>query len=227
MVQPGTSLFEREDAATRRRPSQARAEQTVERIQKAMLELIAQEGYAAASTNRIAEQAGVNIASLYRYFPNRQAIALSLYENTSAGLARLTHQWLTANMAVPIETSMQRLIMLIMEYVDRHQVALLRLRDEVPELRERAAPMSLETLAYHSSRLYLEQQLGRIDKATLSRKLFFVQHLGMGLIRQFVLEQPPGLSKAQFAAELTDLVVLYLRSPTRRRKSAGRTAGSR
>lgn len=215
MAQPGSKLFEREQTLARRRPSQARAEQTVERIQKAMLELIAKEGYAAASTNRIAELAGVNIASLYRYFPNRQAIALALYESAASGLARRTHEWLTTNMSAPIETSLRRLIMLVMDYVDRHQVALLRLRDEVPELRERAQPMSLETLVYHPSRLYLEQQLGRTNKAALSRKLFFVQHMGMGLIRQYVLEKPRGISKAQFAAELTDLITLYVRAPTR------------
>lgn len=212
MSQPGEKLFEREDASTRRRPSQMRAEQTVERIKRATLELIAKEGYAAASTNRIAERANVNIASLYRYFPNRQSIALALYESASAGLARLTHDWLTANMSTPVETGMRKLVILIMDYVDREQVALLRLRDEVPELRERARPMSLETLAYHPSRLYLERQLGPIDKATMNRKMFFVQNMGMGLIRQFVLDRPPGLSKAQFAAELTNLIIVYLRS---------------
>lgn len=207
-----TTLFEREDAPTRRRPRQVRAEQTVERIKRAMLVLIEKEGYAAASTNRIAELAGVNIASLYRYFPNRQAIALALYEGASAGLASLTHEWLTANMSLPVEAGMKKLVILVMEYVDRHQVALLRLRDEVPELRERAQPMSLETLAYHPSRLYLERQLGRIDKATLSRKLFFVQNLGMSLIRQFMLARPTGLSRTQFVNELTGLIVAYLRS---------------
>ncbi|MGQ0698409.1 MAG: TetR/AcrR family transcriptional regulator [Panacagrimonas sp.] len=206
-------LFEREDAPARRRPSQARAEQTVERIKRAMLELIDNEGYAAASTNRIAEHAKVNIASLYRYFPNRQSIALALYESASAGLARLTHDWLTANMSTPVESGMKKLVILIIDYVDREQVALLRLRDEVPELRERTRPMSLETLAYHPSRLYLERQLGPIDNATMNRKMFFVQNLGMGLIRQFVLDRPPGLSKAQFAAELTNLIIVYLRSP--------------
>lgn len=215
MAQPRSKLFEREQTLARRSPSQARAAQTVERIQNAMLELIATEGYAAASTNRIAERAGVNIASLYRYFPNRQAIALALYERDSAGLAQLTHDWLMAHLSVPIESSMRQLIMLVMEYVDRHQIALLHLRDQVPELRERAQPMSLETLAYSPSRLYLEQQLGCIDKARLNRKLFFVQHMGMGLIRQYVLERPRGISKAQFAAELTNLVTLYLRAPAR------------
>lgn len=213
MAQPPGPLFEREDAPGRRKPRQPRSAQTVERIKKAMLALIEEEGYAVASTNRIAERAGVNIASLYRYFPNRPSIALALHESASAGLASVVHEWLTANMATPIETSLRKLVTLVMDYVEREQVALLRLRDEVPELRDGVQPMSLETLAYHPSRIYLEQQLGPMDKATANRKMFFVQNLGMGLIRRFVMERPAGLSKAQFTAELSQLIVLYLRSP--------------
>ena len=37
-------------------------------------------GYAATTTNAIAERAGVNIASLYQYFPNKEAILGALLE---------------------------------------------------------------------------------------------------------------------------------------------------
>lgn len=36
------------------------------------------EGYARLTTNRIAERAGVNIASLYQFFPNKEAIVVEL-----------------------------------------------------------------------------------------------------------------------------------------------------
>ena len=91
-------LFESEASPRRKRPQQARAQETVERIKQAMLDLIAEEGYAAASTNQIAKRAKVNIASLYQYFPNRQAIALALYEGSSAELAQRVHKSLLANM---------------------------------------------------------------------------------------------------------------------------------
>ncbi len=74
-------------------PRQRRSAETVQRIQDALLELIDEEGYAAASTNRIASRAGVNIASLYQYFPKSSlAIAMALFERVAAEL----HNWCNA-----------------------------------------------------------------------------------------------------------------------------------
>lgn len=58
----------------RRKPSQVRAELTRERILTAAAHVFAEHGYAAGTTNRIAERARVSIGSLYQYFPNKDAI---------------------------------------------------------------------------------------------------------------------------------------------------------
>jgi AcrR family transcriptional regulator len=60
--------------APRRKPSQVRAELTRERILTAAAHVFAEHGYAAGTTNRIAERARVSIGSLYQYFPNKDAI---------------------------------------------------------------------------------------------------------------------------------------------------------
>ncbi|WP_242902810.1 TetR/AcrR family transcriptional regulator [Actinomadura terrae] len=62
----------------RRRPRQVRAELTRERILTAAAHVFAEHGYAAGTTNRIAERAGVSIGSLYQYFPNKDAILAEL-----------------------------------------------------------------------------------------------------------------------------------------------------
>lgn len=62
----------------RRRPRQVRGELTRERIVKAAAHVFAEHGYAAGTTNRIAEQARISIGSLYQYFPNKDAILAEL-----------------------------------------------------------------------------------------------------------------------------------------------------
>ncbi len=57
--------------ARRTEPRQERAQQTVARIKRTMLAIVAEHGYVAATTNRIAEEAHVNIATVYHYFPNQ------------------------------------------------------------------------------------------------------------------------------------------------------------
>jgi AcrR family transcriptional regulator len=62
----------------RRRPRQVRAELTRERILDAAAHIFGELGYAAGTTNRIADQARVSIGSLYQYFPNKDAILAEL-----------------------------------------------------------------------------------------------------------------------------------------------------
>jgi AcrR family transcriptional regulator len=62
----------------RRKPRQVRAELTRERILTAAAHVFADHGYAAGTTNRIAERARISIGSLYQYFPNKDAILVEL-----------------------------------------------------------------------------------------------------------------------------------------------------
>ncbi|WP_328491876.1 TetR/AcrR family transcriptional regulator [Streptomyces sp. NBC_00414] len=62
----------------RRKPRQVRAELTRGRILAAAAHVFAEYGYAAGTTNRIAEEARVSIGSLYQYFPNKDAILAEL-----------------------------------------------------------------------------------------------------------------------------------------------------
>ncbi|SDT47635.1 TetR/AcrR family transcriptional regulator [Actinoplanes derwentensis] len=62
----------------RREPRQVRAELTRERILAAAAHVFTEFGYAAGTTNRIAERARISIGSLYQYFPNKDAILAQL-----------------------------------------------------------------------------------------------------------------------------------------------------
>lgn len=63
-----------------RQPLQRRAEATVETILEAAAQIFRTHGAKGATTNRIAERAGVSIGSLYQYFPNKEALLVALME---------------------------------------------------------------------------------------------------------------------------------------------------
>jgi AcrR family transcriptional regulator len=65
--------------APRKRPLQARSKQTVEWIVEAAARVFRAEGFD-ATTNRIAELAGVSVGTLYEYFPNKEALLATLAE---------------------------------------------------------------------------------------------------------------------------------------------------
>jgi len=58
----------------RRTPKQERSEATVACILTAASQVLLREGYARATTNRIAERAGISVGSLYQYFDDKDAI---------------------------------------------------------------------------------------------------------------------------------------------------------
>jgi AcrR family transcriptional regulator len=71
----------------RKHPRQERSEATVEAILQAAAQVFERHGYAAGTTNRIAERAGVSVGSLYQYFPNKDAILVALVRNHLAEAA--------------------------------------------------------------------------------------------------------------------------------------------
>jgi AcrR family transcriptional regulator len=64
----------------RKTPRQERSRLTVEAILDAAARVFERHGYAAGTTNRIAERAGVSIGSLYQYYPNKDAVLVALAE---------------------------------------------------------------------------------------------------------------------------------------------------
>ena len=62
----------------RKRPSQARSRETVRAILEAAAHVFEERGPTAATTDAIAERAGVSIGSLYQYFPSKDALLATL-----------------------------------------------------------------------------------------------------------------------------------------------------
>src|SRR5215472_5942955 len=68
----------------RRTPRQSRAQDTVQVILEATARILQREGRAALNTNYIAECAGISVGTLYQYFPNKEAILVTMARNELA-----------------------------------------------------------------------------------------------------------------------------------------------
>lgn len=78
----------------RKLPTQERARRTYRAILEAGARILERQGYEALTTNHVAELAGVGIASLYEYFPNKHALVAEIVrhvlEELLADLGRST-----------------------------------------------------------------------------------------------------------------------------------------
>jgi AcrR family transcriptional regulator len=76
----------------RRTPAQARSRATVAAILEAATRIFETRGYAATTTNLIAERAGVSVGSLYEYFPSKDAILVALTERHLEEVRRMLRE---------------------------------------------------------------------------------------------------------------------------------------
>lgn len=68
------------DYQPKKRPAQARSKATFQAILDAAARILVRDGYAGLTTNHVSETAGVGIASVYEYFPGKEAIVAALAE---------------------------------------------------------------------------------------------------------------------------------------------------
>ena len=73
-------------AEPRKRPSQARSAATVAAMLEAAARIIEARGWAALTTNHVAELSGASIGSLYQYFPSKEALLAELVRRERAML---------------------------------------------------------------------------------------------------------------------------------------------
>ena len=73
-------MSKKSDQNPRKKPVQKRSQETVDVILTAATHILGSLGFDSATTNRIAEKAGISIGSLYQYFPNKEALAGALID---------------------------------------------------------------------------------------------------------------------------------------------------
>jgi len=71
---------------------------------------LVREGFDRASTNRIAEVAGVSVGSLYQYFPGKEALVTAVIERHHQELMRLVRGALAEVASQPIAKAVRRLV---------------------------------------------------------------------------------------------------------------------
>jgi AcrR family transcriptional regulator len=114
----------------RRKAKQARSRQTVEVLLEAAARVALQRGYAAATTNRIAETAGVSVGTLYEYFADKEAVFDSLIQwQIEAVVAAVRSAELDPE--APLGATLERLLRLAMGAMPRGP-GFIRTLEQVP-----------------------------------------------------------------------------------------------
>lgn len=194
-------------------PRQERARQTVAVILEAAAQLVAKDGYAATSTNRIAARAGVSIGSLYQYFPNKEAILAGLIEQHQRAVEPVIERSIEdfRDPAIPFDEALRGLFQRLVEVHADNPRLNRALTEEVPrpeEVRERER----QGMRVHVARL--AEILARRPEIHLTHRPaaahVFVQTI-TALSRWIVHDPPEEINPEDLVDEVVNLLAAYSR----------------
>ncbi len=181
----------------------------VEVILDAAARVFVAHGYARATTNRIAETAGISVGSLYQYFPSKDAIAVELLRRYRETLLALVHRHIEKASDSSLESVVGALVGAILraEGIDPalhrvlvEQVLRTSARSEILGFEEKVE--QLVASAIRASGLAAPDRDPEVAAFVLVRAL-------LGAIHSAVVDRP-ALNGPALVAELTRLVVRFL-----------------
>lgn len=195
----------------RKKPTQARAQQTVGTILDAAAQILQTEGEAHFNTNRVAEKAGFSIGTLYQYFPNKNSIVEAIAERERVAIETSIQRALLDGWPHSIEEFLRIIIRQIINAFGRRQklrrfiiIQMIRLDLFMPVLKE--VNSISETVS-----LLLQKNCDD-DYLPLSKtRLFILTRSVMGAIRATIIENNTILGTQEFEDELVGLALNYLR----------------
>jgi len=197
----------------RKTPSQARSKATVEAILVAAAQLFRRQGYAGATTDRIAERAGVSVGSLYQYFPNKDAILVALAErHIDTGFALVRELLAEALTDVPVLESLLRRFVVAMIALHEHEPELHRVLFEeapLPSSLRRSLRKRENDLATEVAELLEAHPEVRMRDPRLTAYIL-VQTLD-SLVHNFILHPPKEIDAKPLTEELVSMLDQYLR----------------
>lgn len=203
----------------RKAPSQERARHTVEAILQAASAVLVRDGHDRASTNRIAEAAGVSIGSLYQYFPSKEAVMKALVARHEARMLGVMRSHLEDVGSQDIPTVVRTLVSALLE---AHRVDP-RLQKVLFEQGGGHAESSIDEAVEQLVRGALEVRKSELRVNDLDIASFILVTAVRTVCHRAAAQRSDLLSRPGFVDELTALVVRYVApleangvTPTRR-----------
>ncbi len=169
-------------------------------------------GYAAGTTNRIAERAGVSIGTLYQYCPSKEALAVALLERHIGEGTRRLNEWVGCVVAEP--RPLRETLKLLVE-------GMITLHDQPPRLQHILFEETPLPPRVHEALLVGERQAAKtvaglfrlhseVRHPRLAEAAIMVVQTVESLIHRFAAHPGQGLPREAVASELVEMLEAYL-----------------
>lgn len=194
---------------------QERSRATVDALVEATARILVKEGFDKASTNRIAEVAGVSVGSLYQYFPSKESLVAAVIERHQQEIMHTVRSELAEVMAQPVRKAVRSLVAVAVKAhrVDPklHRV----LAEQIPRVGKLEKLETFNRENYTLFRTYLERHRDELRVGDLELASFVCVTSIEALTHNAVLHYSEMLSDQAMGTlidEAARLVIGYLES---------------
>lgn len=198
----------------RKLASQARSRATVDALVDATARILVREGFDKASTNHVAEVAGVSVGSLYQYFPGKEALVAAVIERHNREIMLVVRGELDGIAALPLSQGVGKLIATAVKAhrVDPrlHRV----LAEQIPRVGKLENVETFNRENFTLFRSYLEHRRAEIRRLDFDVAAFVCVTSIEALTHNAVLHHPAMLSDEAMDSLVDEgvrLIVGYLR----------------
>lgn len=193
----------------RKTPQQARSREMVIRIVDAGARVIATSGYDAASTNRIAAEAGVSPGSLYQYFADKTSIALAVVERFLDQMNQRMAEEASAVWSLPFDIGLRRVLNAMFDALEETRPMVPVLFEVLPQLRRHDKAIALERRFGDLARSFFLLHRDQLRQPDLDTAVWLVANTMQTAGIRFVLEQPP-IGRDRLVEGLAQMITSYV-----------------
>lgn len=196
----------------RNTPKQPRAQRTVERIISAAEKEIVENGMEVLSTNRIAQRANINIATLYQYFPHKESILDALVQKYMHNLTRYLNDLLDGLDQCGIEDSSRLWTQAGIHFFRSNDQIFLEIFQHASTSPNNHSVKQLENRLMESMRRFLTRNREQLNVSNLDNSIYVAFYAATAVIAKHLAEPIPYLTDEEIIEEVAKLISAYLKS---------------
>ncbi len=194
----------------RKEPRQARSQATVDAILTATARVLVRDGYDRASTNRVAETAGVSVGSLYQYFPTKEALVAALIDRHMTQMTALLETNIDELRDASLPVATRALVKLMLAAHAQNPRLHKIFTEQVPRMGRMSRFYEVERRMGERIRDYLEGHASELRTKNLDLSIFIIVCVVEALTHMTVVDHPGRFDEEELTDEITSLVLRYV-----------------
>jgi AcrR family transcriptional regulator len=196
--------------APRRSPRQRRAHDTVGVLLEATEIVLSDKGFAATTTNHIAEAAGVSIGTLYHYFPSKEALVEAVVHRMWTRELEVLEAHREDLVDGPLDSAVRAIVSDLVAVMAERRELYRRWYAEASHLGRLDEGLEITARAVAALRATFARRAPQLRPRNLDFAADLVVKTVLAMVRTGARDYEREIRTGELAAEISDMVVRYL-----------------